>query len=72
MIREEYSRAHRKSIGNELYGAMTDLKSIFQSLNSGTDFHVEEIDAVIEKLEHVKRTAQKFDSGTIPIDPNYR
>lgn len=69
---DQYTRAHRKSIGNELYGAMKDLQSLFNSLNNGIDFREEELDNIIKALEHVKSTAQKFDKGTIPIDKNYR
>ena len=72
MVREEYSRANKKTIGNELYTAMKSVKSLYDRLSAGNDFEPEDSDRIIQKLQRIKDSAQNFDSGTMPIDPDYR
>jgi len=72
MVREEYSRVSKKTIGNELYTTMKSVKSLYDRLSAGNDFEPEDIDRIIQKLQRIKDSAQNFDSGTMPIDPDYR
>ena len=75
MIRAEvskYTRASKKSIGDELYVAKRQISNLYDSLSRGQDLHPKDIISVINLLKSVLKQAQQFDSGTMPINPDYR
>lgn len=57
---ESYYRLDDKVIGNELYTAMRSLTQLYNYLNSGNDLDMNHLDAIIEKLQKVKKSAKLF------------
>jgi len=60
-------RSDKHSI-NDLWDAKSNLESVYGSVEHRKDFHPELVDRIIKSLEHVKKSAKKFKSGTDPKD----
>jgi hypothetical protein len=55
-----FMRLPKDVIGNDLYSVTNQLKSVYDSLNAGNDFKEQEFDAVIKRLQEIKKQAKKF------------
>ncbi len=54
-----YRRIDDKVIGNELYIALRELKSFYDSMKAGNDY-AGQLDGIIKNLEKVKKSVKVF------------
>ena len=56
----EYYRLPKDVIGNQLYSLSKELPGFYQTLSKGNDFDMKQFDAMLSKMQKIKKAAKKF------------